>query len=235
MESSDGQAEPQGEKRRRRPPLACVACRRRKIRCDRRMPCLNCVRARHSTNCSYVADERVARVEHLPPQGRQQQQPPPPVSVAAQTGVAASYLSPSSSTANSGVGSVGDVAALAERVRSLEKQLAAVLDASKNGNGTRTETQESPPPPTARRVMGHECWQIHPDGQRSKGDLPESDSRADTDSTKAKAMLAKSRYLGSSHWIHGMTLVSRPFFLPERFPGLVGSLLLFVPLVIPKS
>ncbi|KAL2835316.1 hypothetical protein BJY01DRAFT_223884 [Aspergillus pseudoustus] len=38
---------------RRRPPLACEQCRRRKIGCDRKSPCSNCVRSRRSS-CTYV-------------------------------------------------------------------------------------------------------------------------------------------------------------------------------------
>ncbi|KAI0385597.1 putative C6 transcription factor [Hypomontagnella monticulosa] len=43
-------AEP--ERRRRRPPVSCVLCRRRKIRCNRENPCSNCVRSK-SGNCIY--------------------------------------------------------------------------------------------------------------------------------------------------------------------------------------
>ncbi|KAL2822620.1 hypothetical protein BJX63DRAFT_441235 [Aspergillus granulosus] len=38
---------------RRRPPLACEQCRRRKIGCDRKSPCSNCMRSRRSA-CTYV-------------------------------------------------------------------------------------------------------------------------------------------------------------------------------------
>ncbi|KAJ0422507.1 hypothetical protein BJY00DRAFT_77989 [Aspergillus carlsbadensis] len=38
---------------RRRPPLACEQCRRRKIGCDRKSPCSNCMRSRRSS-CTYV-------------------------------------------------------------------------------------------------------------------------------------------------------------------------------------
>lgn len=197
MEPSDAQA----EKRRRRPPLACIACRRRKVRCDRRMPCQNCVRARRATSCAYVADERVTGIDHPPAQQQQ------PASAQAAAGVAGSYLSPSSTT-HTNTGAADDAAALAERVRSLEKQLAAVLDASRAASKS---PLEPPPPPTARSLLGDECWQIHPDG-RSRGGLHGSFSRRDKDPTEAKAMLTKSRYMGSSHWIHGMTIVGTILF-----------------------
>lgn len=43
-----------GPRRRRRPALSCEACRRRKVRCDRDMPCSNCIRARDvNIVCTY--------------------------------------------------------------------------------------------------------------------------------------------------------------------------------------
>ncbi|KAK8042893.1 hypothetical protein PG994_013376 [Apiospora phragmitis] len=48
----DGSEYQKPDKRRRRPALACVACRRSKVRCDRNMPCGACVRSKHKT-CVY--------------------------------------------------------------------------------------------------------------------------------------------------------------------------------------
>jgi hypothetical protein len=42
------------QKKRRRPALACEQCRRRKIKCDRNMPCNHCTKAKIAT-CTYVA------------------------------------------------------------------------------------------------------------------------------------------------------------------------------------
>ncbi|KAL2071166.1 hypothetical protein VTL71DRAFT_12401 [Oculimacula yallundae] len=43
-------------RKRRRPALACEQCRRRKIRCDRNVPCENCARSA-SEACTYVLDD----------------------------------------------------------------------------------------------------------------------------------------------------------------------------------
>ncbi|KAI1413911.1 hypothetical protein F5Y13DRAFT_198319 [Hypoxylon sp. FL1857] len=43
---------PKADRRRRRPALSCVSCRRSKIRCDRNLPCGACVRSKHKT-CVY--------------------------------------------------------------------------------------------------------------------------------------------------------------------------------------
>ncbi|OJD34085.1 c6 zinc finger domain-containing protein [Diplodia corticola] len=48
--SSPAFMEPQ-PRRRRRPALSCLACRRRKIKCDRKDPCTHCVSARYT--CTY--------------------------------------------------------------------------------------------------------------------------------------------------------------------------------------
>jgi hypothetical protein len=40
-------------RRRRRPAKSCEQCRRRKIRCDQKLPCAACIRARASLECSY--------------------------------------------------------------------------------------------------------------------------------------------------------------------------------------
>jgi hypothetical protein len=37
------------QRRRHRPALACISCRKSKIRCDRQQPCGACVRSRHKT------------------------------------------------------------------------------------------------------------------------------------------------------------------------------------------
>ncbi|KAL4956445.1 hypothetical protein BDW69DRAFT_181561 [Aspergillus filifer] len=53
-------------KKRRRPKVSCVSCRRRKIRCNREKPCNNCVRFR-TTACDYEdAEPPRPRSRHYP-------------------------------------------------------------------------------------------------------------------------------------------------------------------------
>lgn len=40
--------------RRRRPPLSCTECRRRKLKCDRSLPCGQCVRSKTAVSCVFV-------------------------------------------------------------------------------------------------------------------------------------------------------------------------------------
>ncbi|OMP83738.1 Oleate activated transcription factor 3 [Diplodia seriata] len=46
-----------GPTRRRRPALACEACRARKIKCDRNAPCNKCIRGKRARNCTYVPED----------------------------------------------------------------------------------------------------------------------------------------------------------------------------------
>lgn len=53
MEQSMDQPMDKPQKKRRRPALACEQCRRRKVRCDRNIPCSHCIKS-NITDCSYV-------------------------------------------------------------------------------------------------------------------------------------------------------------------------------------
>lgn len=238
--SSPAQFQQNPEKRRRRPPLACVACRRRKVRCDRKMPCQNCVRARRATSCAYVPDDRLEPREgthgfHDHDHGININRRSPQSSdvVGVPTRTSSSYLSPAATntgttptvtttatttaTASHGSSQHGDgpvpvpetggqdvAAALADRVRQLEQQLQQVLDSKKSGTAG-----SKPAPPTASQFMGEGHW-------------PMADGTQATHYMKTKpwedggtqVMLAKSRYLGSSHWMHGVTLVRYVIHLP---------------------
>ncbi|KAK4139426.1 uncharacterized protein C8A04DRAFT_15890 [Dichotomopilus funicola] len=48
------------EKRRRRPAVSCILCRKRKIRCDKQIPCSNCTKSKNAT-CAYKEDPRAPR------------------------------------------------------------------------------------------------------------------------------------------------------------------------------
>jgi hypothetical protein len=45
-------------RKRRRPALSCVQCRRRKVKCDRNNPCGQCMLLRNSDPCTYSSDDR---------------------------------------------------------------------------------------------------------------------------------------------------------------------------------
>ncbi|KAJ6140703.1 hypothetical protein N7497_011596, partial [Penicillium chrysogenum] len=43
--------------RRRRPPLSCTVCRKRKLKCDRSLPCGQCVRSKTTAQCVFVGTQ----------------------------------------------------------------------------------------------------------------------------------------------------------------------------------
>lgn len=208
------------EKRRRRPPLACIACRRRKVRCDRKLPCQNCVRGRKAASCSYVSDERIEPREGTEGfedgiNGRHPQR-----DALSSVPFFTTTPSPSSSSPDQ----------LAERVKQLEQQLGQFINAR---NGSTPAQPEAPrayfnnanfDPPTASKFLGPEHWQVRGSGtadtclpgarhkreaqgpNRERGG-PNTEENHSTIGN-VNAILSKSRYLGNSHWIHGVTLVS---------------------------
>lgn len=53
-----GHAGPQNPSRRRRRPLSCIVCRRRKLKCDRSLPCAQCIKSKTAGSCTYAEDQR---------------------------------------------------------------------------------------------------------------------------------------------------------------------------------
>jgi hypothetical protein len=51
---SQEESEEHRPQRRRRPPLSCTACRRRKLKCDRSQPCGQCIRSKTTEECVFV-------------------------------------------------------------------------------------------------------------------------------------------------------------------------------------
>ncbi|KAJ5407626.1 hypothetical protein N7509_001509 [Penicillium cosmopolitanum] len=49
--------------RRRRPPLSCTECRRRKLKCDRSLPCGQCIRSKTADCCVFVGPQPVTSSE----------------------------------------------------------------------------------------------------------------------------------------------------------------------------
>ena len=52
-------------RKRRRPAVSCVQCRKRKIKCDRSMPCSNCVKATPPQDCNYDAPRHLQQPNAL--------------------------------------------------------------------------------------------------------------------------------------------------------------------------
>lgn len=61
----DNQSPSSIPRKRRRPALACEQCRRRKVRCDRGMPCGPCSKTNDASACSYVYEGKAALESRL--------------------------------------------------------------------------------------------------------------------------------------------------------------------------
>lgn len=202
------------EKRRRRPPLACVACRRRKVRCDRKRPCQNCVRTRKAASCAYVPDDRLEPWEDTQGviDGINGSSSERDGVVSAHVG-GGSYVSPSiTATSSSNPKTTSnfnrETEALHDRVQQLEQQLRQVLDSKRNDTDAASGTKSTQlplkhsDPSSAARCLGEEYWVI--DGPQTA----QGQNAGPTEPPETRALLAKSRYLGGSHWMHGLSLVS---------------------------
>ncbi|CAF3648302.1 unnamed protein product [Fusarium graminearum] len=176
------------EKKRRRPALACEQCRRRKIRCNRNLPCSNCFKSNISP-CTYapthVPASRTKKgaadsSSHVP--GRSA----PVVDLSRKTTPSdSSAKRQSSSIPSSTVGSNSEtstVDALAARVKELEQKLAESCHITQPGEDIliQHDDQEADPAPM-------------------------------------KGTVSKTRFFGQSHWMNGIVMVCCPLHILNFF------------------
>lgn len=191
-------------KKRRRPALACEQCRRRKIRCDRNVPCNHCVKNQIST-CSYAPTHIPAswakrgndssrqndtreRNENsqafiLPAPGTEKGTPPSSEFISPQP---SQWLYPvhddtgTSSVSGSGAGSMSMNKGSPNDVDWLKARLHHLEE--KMSKVDMTSGDES------------EYYGKSPEGTESTGPI--------------RGTVSKTRYYGRSHWMNGTALVS---------------------------
>lgn len=171
-------------RKRRRPALACTACRRRKMRCDQARPCSNCAQSTRY-ECIYPREGlRVAQATHTAPVRRLQ--PGPTLAPFLASSNPPSHLSPAvqqtraqlsqsqitlptpshSSNAATAAATTPDVAALLSRINELESRISNIfqpLEAHRSAPGHTeiTATQRSAVPEnssTERRFANQSSW-----------------------------------------------------------------------------
>ncbi|KAH2980197.1 hypothetical protein KXW58_002933 [Aspergillus fumigatus] len=115
-------------RKRRRPPKSCDPCRRRKVRCDREVPCGPCQRARTSLHCFYrpavtarspSTDEDCRLTASCGPEGHT----PPPQAVDLQTKIRPAAPTAQSQPQGPNYDQTKIIQDLQNRVRRLEEQL----------------------------------------------------------------------------------------------------------------
>ncbi|KAI0442921.1 hypothetical protein F4803DRAFT_517292 [Xylaria telfairii] len=205
QQTMDATPRTKGEQRRRqRPTLACVSCRKSKIRCDRQQPCGACVRSRHKT-CIFETS----------PRGLASRRSGIASATADRSGAAESepfnlnnydlgQVTPASSTPTAHdhdhdhdlevvhVPKVHeqDSANTASRVPDAEWLLKRLFELERRLD-EKTTARESP-----------EKRQEHL-GSRSEGQVIESYLAADIHAM-SRGVVSKTRYFGQSHWMNGI-------------------------------
>ncbi|KAI1206064.1 uncharacterized protein F4807DRAFT_453663 [Annulohypoxylon truncatum] len=189
------------DRRRRRPALSCVSCRRSKIRCDRKLPCGACVRSKHKT-CVYKPQDPSRRSDILPGAVGLSQPADTPPSLNPETTVSpvvsgstyahhndASHQdhsthsltgsTPVDSTSSHGHESSFNVRSLLDRITDLERRL-------EESTGHRSS------PKNVKRTSATVPETVATYPSYLAGDLH----------TMNKSVMTKTRYLGQSHWMN---------------------------------
>lgn len=175
------------EKKRRRPALSCEQCRRRKIRCDRGLPCVNCIKSKISP-CTYAPTHtpasRTRKIinhaqdfdahsvsSHVPARSAPVFEIQRPLPVHHPDPKALSSSVPSSTVGSTSNTSTVD--ALAARVRELEQKLSDSFFIS-----------------------------------RQTEDKLEHNEEQEEAHAPMKGTISKTRFFGQSHWMNGANMVS---------------------------
>ncbi|KAI1473931.1 hypothetical protein F4774DRAFT_422807 [Daldinia eschscholtzii] len=187
------------DRRRRRPALSCVSCRRSKIRCDRNLPCGACVRSKHKT-CVYEPQGRHSEVTSVPfgpphPADSLSAVDSEPVVSPVTSGsnhthrgdalhedhstLSLNGSTPVDSTSSQSHGPSFDVRSLLDRIKDLERRL-------EDSTGNHSPQKNVGQPPTAEPDLvatypSYLAGELH---------------------TMSRSVMTKTRYLGQSHWMN---------------------------------
>ncbi|KAH9995344.1 hypothetical protein F4779DRAFT_623218 [Xylariaceae sp. FL0662B] len=188
------------DRRRRRPALACVSCRKSKIRCDRNLPCGACIRSKHKT-CVFdpqgspslrqpgisFTDVGQSHTTNTHPNFSSVEAP-----VSAELGAGPTLLgdisndehssislggsTPIGSTSSQNRGPAFNVDSLLERIRELERRLEEFT------------THQ----PASKNIPRSSPTDIQPINSYLTGNFH----------LMSKSVMSKTRYLGQSHWMN---------------------------------
>ncbi|KFA69820.1 hypothetical protein S40285_02432 [Stachybotrys chlorohalonatus IBT 40285] len=189
-------------RRRRRPAVSCNLCRRRKIRCNRELPCNNCLRARRP-DCVY---------DHHPPLRSSQlhddgdaepvaalASAAPPLSGAsdgssvlstASTVALSNRTATSTNASTISDGTVDGVQSMRHQIRQLEEQLSRLTASSSTYSKVET---------THTALAG--TFSFHRLIETPK------DESGDGSPVINRGVMHKTRMFGQSHWINAMAMI----------------------------
>ncbi|OJJ49326.1 hypothetical protein ASPZODRAFT_59935 [Penicilliopsis zonata CBS 506.65] len=192
------------ERRRRRPPVSCSLCRRRKIRCNRENPCNNCIKSGKSPcvyeNCASLSHGQ--RIRPVPARDVGKAASPSRInddSSASRASAVPTISLPSSLITSSASGSTAtsqpsaqDAESMKNRIRQLEDQLAQVL--SHGSTQSPASVSNSNIDTMASELYG--TFHI----QRESRGQPHA---------IISGVAHKTRLFGRSHWIQGIASAFR--------------------------
>ncbi|KAI1336005.1 hypothetical protein F5Y15DRAFT_215852 [Xylariaceae sp. FL0016] len=187
-------SKPKGDRRRCRPALACVSCRKSKIRCDRKIPCGACVRSRHK-NCVFESLGSASRASGMVSAQADQADSSLgsittqlPVTPATSTSTAHPADVPREgplgqtlrqSTIPSST-EVADVTTLVSRIFELERRLEESTGSSEPVKASRPSAQGLNCPETIQSYLAYDFHAMN------------------------RSVMSKTRYFGQSHWMNGV-------------------------------
>lgn len=181
--------EPTAPKRLRRPPLSCVQCRRRRVKCDRSYPCSNCTKSKMET-CSYAPSHT--------PKGSNQ------------TKTKAKKVTSLSNSTDCTLSAV----AASHQVCSPGLMLSSSSTVS-----TLATQHENSSLPISRRLRQdadpsqHAGHSLDYDSADGAGRLPVPPSQDDANPiARVRNNILKGRHFGQSHWMNTVIMVRRSIF-----------------------
>lgn len=198
----------QATKKRRRPPLSCEQCRKRKVKCNRSYPCNNCVRSKTET-CTYAprhtpkARRKGAGVRAATPQPPVSSSPGTPPSLQPAAGTAPVTMQPR---------------ARAAQIQTPESELfhrTSVWQPLRSSSASRAASRAGQSVPPTNQEWTPRANQTHsppppPPPQREE-------NRPSMFSPPPKGSISKGRYFGQTHWMNiaGSVRIVIPPCIPQ--------------------
>ncbi|TGO82217.1 hypothetical protein BPOR_0887g00030 [Botrytis porri] len=187
---------PTQPRKRRRPALSCIQCRRRKIKCDRNMPCGQCISSKTSA-CQYSSD--------LAPQSKRSrvngngQYPVTPSTVGHSPG-STTHASPNS---NGGTDNVTN--GILPNSTSFWAETTSIVDGSLPLRGQTLVPHQNPSDPTVQALLDrvHKLEQIISETD-AMNDGPNLLSDKYVRGPSLRGSLSKTRFFGQSHWMNSI-------------------------------
>lgn len=213
---NDNQMQPIRRINRRRRTLVCEPCRQSKLRCDRNLPCSNCLRSK-TKSCSYLPPpaQRQSGPAEIPPR-----QEPRSVSTAeveqSNSLVPSSLTVPTSDPADPAdpaesrdVGGPRGRSSAMQGTWHSSSTLGSVFIGGPSDNDTGVSTSSGDASGRRKPTSGSAEGQEPPLGEFVSADgLKEYLISMQRSPHPIKCVMVKDRYVGQTHWLHSAVLVS---------------------------